>query len=79
MHILVVNFSLEGLAHEDYLKIADELAPVFAGVPGLCSKVWLADQENNTYGGIYTFETNRLVMTIAMASSLLVLEAIQTL
>ena len=59
MHILVVNFSLEGLAHEDYLKIADELAPVFAGVPGLCSKVWLADQENNTYGGVYTFESKQ--------------------
>ena len=59
MHILVVNFSLEGLAHEEYLKIADELAPAFAGVPGLCSKVWLADQENNTYGGVYTFESKQ--------------------
>ena len=59
MHILVINFSLEGLPHEEYLKIADELAPVFADVPGLCSKVWLADQENNTYGGVYTFESKQ--------------------
>ena len=35
MRILIVNFSLEGLPHEEYLKVADELAPVFAGVAGL--------------------------------------------
>jgi hypothetical protein len=79
MHILVVNFGLEGLAHEDYLKIADELAPVFAGVPGLCSKVWLADKKIILTEESIPLKANRLVMTIAMASSLLVLEAIQTL
>ena len=79
MHILVINFSLEGLPHEEYLKIADELAPVFAGVPGLCSKVWLADQENNTYGGVILLKANKRVMIIAMVNFLLVLEAIQTL
>ena len=47
MHVLIINFSLQGLPHEEYLKIADELAPAFASVPGLKSKTWLADQENN--------------------------------
>ena len=56
MHIQVVNFNLEGITHDDFLQIADTAAPAFAEVPGLISKVWLSDQEGNTYGGIYTWE-----------------------
>ena len=55
MHIQVVNFNLEGINHDDFMQIADTEAPAFAGVPGLVSKVWLCDQENNTYGGVYTW------------------------
>ena len=54
-----VNFSLDGLSHEDYLNIADELAPVFAKVAGLQSKTWLSDQDNNVYGGVYVFENKQ--------------------
>ena len=56
MHIQVVNFNLEGITHDDFLQIADTAAPAFAEVPGLISKVWLSDQEGNTYGGVYTWE-----------------------
>ena len=56
MHIQVVNFNLEGITHDDFLLIADTAAPAFAEVPGLISKVWLSDQEGNTYGGVYTWE-----------------------
>ncbi len=59
MHVLIINFSLDGLPHEEYLKAADELAPDFAGVAGLKSKTWLADQENNVYGGVYLFENKQ--------------------
>ena len=59
MNILVINFSLDGISHEDYLKVADELAPVFAKVSGLKSKTWLSDQENNVYGGVYAFESQQ--------------------
>ena len=59
MHIQVVNFNLEGITHDDYMKIADNMAPVFAGVKGLKSKVWLSDLENNTYGGVYTWESKQ--------------------
>ena len=59
MHIQVVNFNLEGITHDDYMKIADDMAPVFAEVEGLKSKVWLEDQENNTYGGVYTWESKQ--------------------
>ncbi len=56
MHIQIINFSLEGIGHEEYIEIANSVAPTFAALPGLVSKVWLSDEENNTYGGIYTWE-----------------------
>ena len=35
--------------------VCDELAPAYAAVPGLVSKVWLSDPTGNTYGGVYTW------------------------
>jgi len=53
MHIMVVNFNLEGISEEDYLGTVEPIAPAFAGLPGLISKTWLANAETNTYGGVY--------------------------
>lgn len=55
MIIQVVNFNLNGLSDADYRSVCDGLAPELAEVPGLVSKVWLADEATNTYGGIYTW------------------------
>lgn len=55
MHIQVINFNLKGIGEADYGKLCDELAPAWAGIPGLVSKVWLANPSTNTYGGIYTW------------------------
>jgi hypothetical protein len=57
VQILIVNFSLDGLSEEDFASACDELAPAFAAVPGLVSKVWLADRADGIYGGVYTFES----------------------
>ena len=65
MRIQVVNFNLEGINHDDFLQIADTAAPAFAAVPGLVSKIWLCDQENNTYGGVYTWENEQAMETFA--------------
>ncbi len=56
MHIQIVNFQLKDMSQEAYEAMCAELAPTFAAVPGLISKVWLADAATNTYGGIYTWE-----------------------
>ena len=56
MVIQVVNFNLEGITHDDFMGVANEVAPNFASLPGLISKVWLSDEENNTYGGVYSWE-----------------------
>ena len=56
MVIQVVNFNLEGIGHQDYLGATMEVAPAFKQLSGLVSKVWLSDEENNVYGGVYTWE-----------------------
>lgn len=38
--------------------LCNQLAPAFAAVEGLQSKVWLADPDTNTYGGVYTFASD---------------------
>ena len=55
MHIQVVNFNLKDMSEQEYHQLCDEVAPVFASMPGLISKVWLADPAANTYGGVYTW------------------------
>jgi hypothetical protein len=55
MHIQMVNFQLDGLSEAQYLAHCVEVAPAFAEVPGLLSKVWLANRAANTYGGVYTW------------------------
>ncbi|HEV2122322.1 MAG TPA: YdhR family protein [Chloroflexota bacterium] len=55
MHVQIVTFHLKDLSEEDYRQACEAEAPIFAEVPGLLSKVWLADRATNTYGGIYTW------------------------
>jgi hypothetical protein len=53
MYLQVVTFRLKGIGEAEYLDRVDALAPVFAGMRGLRSKVWLADPGTRTYGGVY--------------------------
>ena len=55
MHVLVVNFHLDGIGEAQYRAVCDELAPAFAEVDGLESKTWLADADSGVYGGVYLF------------------------
>ena len=55
MHIQVLNFNLKEMSEGEFLKMCDELAPAFASIPGLISKVWLTDTARNTYGGVLTW------------------------
>ena len=61
MHILIINFNLDGLSEAEYEKGCNEVAPAFAAVPGLASKVWLADRAEGIFGGVYTFESAKAV------------------
>ena len=59
MQILIVNFNLDGLSEDEFASSCDEIAPAFAAVPGLVSKVWLADRAEGIFGGVYTFESEQ--------------------
>jgi heme-degrading monooxygenase HmoA len=57
MHVLIVNFRLEGIDEAQYAKLCDDIAPAFAAVPGLLSKIWLKDSDRGIYGGVYVWES----------------------
>lgn len=69
MHIQVVTFNLQGMTDEEFRAMCDQLAPVFATIPGLISKAWLADTATNTYGGIYSWE-NKAALDAYMQSEI---------
>ncbi len=56
MHIQIITFSLEGISEEAYRQQVEAVAPAFAELPGLVSKTWLANEQTNTYGGVYVWE-----------------------
>ena len=56
MHVQVVTFNLSGISKQEYEELCDHLAPAFSAMPGLITKVWLADEETNTYGGVYLWQ-----------------------
>lgn len=53
MHVQIVNFQLNSINDAEYRDACEEEAPAFALLPGLLSKIWLADESTNTYGGVY--------------------------
>jgi len=55
MRIKIVTFQLRDMDEAGYRAACSELAPAFADVPGLLSKIWLGDSASNTYGGVYLF------------------------
>jgi hypothetical protein len=57
MHVQVVNFQLRDMDEGAFRAQCDDLAPTFAGIPGLIAKIWLADAASGTYGGVYTWES----------------------
>ena len=58
MHAQLITYQLMDISQAEYLKqMVEPDAPVIAKVHGLISKVWLADEEKNTFGGFYLWES----------------------
>jgi hypothetical protein len=58
MHAQLITYQLQDISQAEYLKqMVEPDAPVLAEVKGLISKVWLTDEEKNTFGGFYLWET----------------------
>ena len=57
MHALLLTFTLADMTADEWISAeGPRLAPAFANLPGLLSKVWLADPDTNTFGGIYFWD-----------------------
>jgi hypothetical protein len=70
MHAQLITYQLKDISQPDYVKqMVEPDAPAIAKVPGLISKVWLADEEKNTFGGFYLWE-NKTAMEDFMHSDL---------
>ena len=69
MHVMIVNFNLKDMTDAGFRSMANEVAPAFASVPGLLGKIWLADVDNNTYGGAYIWQ-DAAAMQAYLASDL---------
>ena len=62
MHIQIINFHLKDMTEQEYEALCDQVAPAFVALPGLVSKVWLADPASNTFGGVYTWESREALV-----------------
>ena len=70
MHAQVITYQLNDISQAEYLKqMVEPDAPILANVKGLISKVWLADEEKNAFGGFYLWE-NKTAMEDFMHSEL---------
>ncbi len=58
MQAQIITYQLKDISQEEYLKqMVEPDAPILANVNGLISKVWLVDEEKNSFGGFYLWET----------------------
>ena len=70
MHAQLITYQLNDISQPEYLEqMVEPDAPILADVSGLISKVWLADEENNSFGGFYLWE-NKEAMDAFMQSDL---------
>jgi Putative mono-oxygenase ydhR len=53
---IVITFDLVDMTPEQYAQLAAELAPSFAALPGLLTKIWLTDTDHGQRGGFYLFD-----------------------
>ena len=58
MQAQIITYQLNDISQAEYLKqMVEPDAPILADISGLISKVWLADEETNTFGGFYLWES----------------------
>jgi quinol monooxygenase YgiN len=55
MHVQVVTYRLADgdVSHDEFVAANEEFAVMMNAVPGLLAKVWLRDEAENVYGGLY--------------------------
>jgi len=70
MQAQLITYQLNDISQAEYLKqMVEPDAPILTNVKGLISKVWLADEEKNSFGGFYLWK-NKKAMEDFMHSEL---------
>ncbi|MGL5825052.1 MAG: YdhR family protein [Nocardioides sp.] len=68
MHAQLITYQLADISAEQYTEqMVEPDSAYFATLGGLVSKVWLADETTNSYGGFYVW-VDRAAMASFMAS-----------
>jgi hypothetical protein len=65
MYVQIINFRLKDVSEADYAGLCDNLAPSYAAVPGLVRKIWLANSQTGTYGGVYLWRDKQAMEDFA--------------
>ena len=64
MQAQLITYQLKDISQAEYLKqMVEPDAPILSEVKGLISKVWLANEDKNTYGGFYLWESKEAMET----------------
>lgn len=57
MHVQVVTYRLtDGVSDDEFVAANQEFAEMMAAVPGLLAKVWLKNEGEGVYGGLYLWQ-----------------------
>lgn len=57
MYVQIITFRLDGMTPAEFEAINDHAATQYGDTPGLISKIFLADPDDDTaYGGVYLWE-----------------------
>ena len=56
MHVQVVTYRLADISDPEFNEANREFAEMMATQPGLLSKIWLKDPDDNVYGGVYLWQ-----------------------
>ncbi len=64
MRAQIITYQLNDISQAEYLRtMVEPDAPILANVSGLISKVWLADEAKNAFGGFYLWESKEAMET----------------
>lgn len=58
MYVQILTFRLNGISHQEFAALCDQVAPGYAEVDGCISKLFVRDPDDaDAFGGVYVWET----------------------
>ena len=60
MYAQIIRFQLKHVSEEEHVVLSNDLSSTFVGVPGLISKVWLADSSTGSWALTETVHVCRI-------------------